>query len=221
MDDDFKARREELRKVADAIDVENGKYSPDGDKVLNGLYNLRKEELELRITKKKIESFQGVNDKDRNVLETIKEDDLAHVRASKILRNVKKLRNHHSTQKSQIEEQLERRAEKTDCIHIKVPTPDFGFLIKLSRQLAEKHGIDVCLISEDRMLKEKTPAVMSPENGLAMDELNSISRDEPEGDKNFAKTLEVKPTAQTQYQGLEKDANALFYLFLKHQLYKS
>jgi len=210
----FETIRDANRELAEAIEIEEDQYSPNPEKLSDGVEALLKEQAELQITIKKLRDYLEKEEKELNgrelVRATLIKDGIGEA-GETLFENVKNLRKEKDKLEQEAKEHIQEKTENRACIHEKIPTDNYSLLIALSRELSNKHGKDVCLISEDQIHQDETPAVCTAPEGDAQAELGAISEAEVKGDEDFARTNKVKCTAMTSYFGQEKDEKYLLF----------
>jgi len=221
MTDSFTLFREANRNLAEAINIENKKFDPDGEKLAEGVQSLLEEQAELQITVRKLRDYLNKEEIDLDgrkiVKATLVKEGMGEA-GNTLFEDVKRLRKQKNSLEQQAKEHIQEKVEKMPCIHEKIPTDNYSLLIALAQELSSKHGKDICLISENQIHRSETPAVCCAPEGDAQTELASISKTEVQGDEDFARTNKVKSTSMTSYFGDDEDRKYLFFNKIREEL---
>jgi hypothetical protein len=208
--------KEISRGIAEGIEIQEDKFRPDMEKLKRSIEKLKIEHAELEIITKKLCDYLGKEHEPE--IDPVFHEGMAKgmPKASETLfENVKALRKYRDKLQGEAKEHLLNKAGEVHCIHEKVPTDNFGLLIGVAKQISNQHNIDVTLISDEPILGYAN-AVCVSRDGIAQREIESISKEDVQGDEQFCRTTKVNPFATTSYFGPDKaEKQIFFHKFLK------
>lgn len=155
-------------------------FSVDRNNLTKTVKRFREETQNKKETVKKLSNFLDLKYKELRI-----EGEKIEEVAQSLFEARKELDKTITELESEIKKYIEQKAQTQDKVKEEVPTENIGLLIQISREFANRYNTTITLIGE------KGAISASPQE-KAIEELEEITEGEIQGNKEFAKTFDLK-----------------------------